>query len=148
MRKPERRLSFRKQTKEATIKKKEAFRVLVVAHRPRYRSRIKRAVAHPEWETRCLLNREDPIGMIQQKPPHLLIISVDAEEKKNIGYLRASQPFREKVKIIGIFETPEEAEAMKQMCAFAFAPTWRTDDIAQAAQQIYAQFQAQQESEM
>lgn len=147
MRKPDRRLSFRKKTEETPVKKKEAFRVLVAAHRPRYRSRIERAVAHPEWKTRCLLNREDPIGMIQQKPPHLLIISVDAEEKKNIGYLRACQSFREKVKIIAVFETPEEAEAMAQMCDIAFAPAWRTADIAQAAQQIFAQFQARQESE-
>ncbi len=147
MRKPDRRISFHKKTEETPAKKVEAFRVLVVAHRPRYRSRIERAVEHPGWETRSLLNREDPIGMIQQKPPHLLIISVDPEENKNIGYLRASQPFREKVKIITVFETTEQAEEMARMCDIGFAPPWRTADIAQAAEQIYTLYQAQQASE-
>jgi DNA-binding NtrC family response regulator len=147
VRKPERRLSFQKRSAETTARRDEAFRVLVVAHRPRYRSRMERAVKNPEWETRSLLNREDPIGMIQQKPPHLLIISVDAAENRNIGYLRAAQPFRPQVKIIAVFETREEADELAQMSDIAIAPPWRTADIAQAAQQICAQFQAQQTSE-
>src|SRR5437762_1014446 len=63
--------------------KVEPFSVLIAVLRPRYRSRAERSVAGTDWKVRSLLIREDPIGLLQQKLPDVLIISVDVEKNKN-----------------------------------------------------------------
>src|SRR5437764_13890689 len=81
------------------------FRVLIAVHRPRYRSRAERAVDFPGWLVRSLLNKEDPVGLINQLPPHILIISDDFGRQKDLGILKAVQRYREKgMKIVGLFE--------------------------------------------
>src|SRR5579862_7137538 len=114
------------------------FRVLIAVHRPRYRSRSERAVALPDWEVRSLLNREDPIGLINQKPPNIFIVSGDFGRNKELGFLKAAQRYRgDKMKIVGLFEAPDEAEAARDLCDAVLAPPWRTADLRALAAQFY-----------
>lgn len=116
----------------------EPFRVLIAAHRPRYRSRAEHAVDVPGWEVRSLLNREDPIGLINRKPPDIFIISVDPETKTNVGYLRAAQRYRPGgMRIIGLFEDAETAAEFAGQCDTAFAAPWRHAEVHTAALTIH-----------
>jgi hypothetical protein len=114
------------------------FRVLIAVHRPRFRSRAERAVDFPGWLIRCLLNREDPVGLINQRPPHILIISDDFGRQKDLGILKAVQRFRlAGMKIVGLFEDPEIAETAKPDCDIALAMPWRTADVRAVAAQMF-----------
>jgi hypothetical protein len=114
------------------------FRVLIAVHRPRFRSRAERGVDFPGWLIRSLLNKEDPIGLINQLPPHILIISDDFGRQKNLGILKAVQRFREAgMKIVGVFEDPEIAETAKPDCDFALAMPWRTSDVRAVAARMF-----------
>ena len=118
--------------------KVEPFSVLIAVPRPRYRSRAERAVAGTDWKVRSLLNREDPIGLLQQKLPDVLIIAVDVDKNKNVGHLRAAQPFRAKgLRIVGLFDTPEDAQDLAGSCDVTFAPPWRTSGLREAVAAIY-----------
>ncbi len=110
--------------------KVKAFRILIVAHRPKYRARCERACSDPIWEHRALLNREDPIGMIHQEVPAALVISVDIEEKTNTGYLRASQAYRAQgMKVLALFESEEDAEALKESFDVGLVAPWKTEQV-------------------
>src|SRR5688500_16810679 len=61
------------------------FRVLVAVHRPRYRARTERAMIGFDWEVRSLLNKEDPVGLVHQRQPNVLIISDDFGRQKDLG---------------------------------------------------------------
>src|SRR2546423_700922 len=61
------------------------FRVLIAVHRPRYRMRAERAVTLPGWGICSLLNKQDPIGLMNQERPHLLILSDDFGRQKDLG---------------------------------------------------------------
>lgn len=121
-------------------KQAEPFRVLLAIHRPRYRSHAERAVALPGWEVRSLLNREDPIGILNQGATNLFILSVDVAENKGVGFLRAAQRYRSAdLRIIGLFENAEEAEDNAAACDAAFAPPWRTSELRAKAVELYTQ---------
>ena len=106
------------------------FRVLIAVHRPRFRSRAERGVDFPGWLIRSLLNKEDPVGLINQLPPHILIISDDFGRQKDLGILKAVQRYREAgMRVVGLFEDPEIAETAKAECDFVMAMPWKTIDV-------------------
>ena len=106
---------------------KGGFRVLVAVHRPRYRARTERAMRGFDWEVRSLLNKEDPVGMIQKQPPNIFVISDDFGRQKDLGILRAVQRFRDSgMKIVGVFEDAESAAENGSLCEVAIAPPWNT----------------------
>jgi hypothetical protein len=112
--------------------------VLIAVHRPRYRSRAERAAALPDWEVRSLLNREDPIGLINRKPPNIFIVSGDFGRNKELGFLKAAQRYRSpEMRIVGLFDDPEEAQKARELCDAVLAPPWRTADLRALAAQFY-----------
>lgn len=116
------------------------FRVMIVAHRPRYRARALRAADGPGWLVTALLNRQDPIGLLHQKLAHVLIISVDAETNRNVGYLRAAQPLRPAgLQVIGIFGGQAEAESLREQCDVVLVSPWRTAELREKLNLIAAQ---------
>jgi len=79
---------------------------------------------------RSLLNKEDPIGMMNSKAPHVFIVSDDFGRQKDMGIIRAAQRFRAAgMKVIGLFEEPESAESAGELCDETVAPPWRTADL-------------------
>jgi DNA-binding NtrC family response regulator len=123
---------------EEESKKPQRFRVLVAVQRPRYRSRIERALAAYDWEFRCLLNNEDPIGLINQKAPDILVIAGDFGRCKDFAFLKASQRFRPAgLKIVGIFESAAEAEAAASLCDYAISPSWKSIEARDLFAEIY-----------
>src|SRR5437762_5403510 len=74
------------ETAGSSSDRSKAFRVLIAVNRPRYRSRAERAVRLPDWEVRSLTNKEDPIGLINQKPPHIFICSDEFGRSKNMAF--------------------------------------------------------------
>lgn len=116
----------------------DRFRVLIAVHRPRYRSRAERAVDLPGWEVRSLLNKEDPIGLLNQKPPHILILSADFGRNKTFGYLKAAQKYRsDQTKIIGVFEDEAGALEAADLCDAVFHPPWKTVEMRAKAAELY-----------
>jgi hypothetical protein len=121
-----------------TRKVPEPFRVLIAVHRPRYRSRSERAVNALGWEIRSLLNKEDPIGLINQKRPDILIISDDFGRNKSMGFLKAAQKWRPQgLKIIAVFEDAEEMKEAAELYDAAFAPPWRTAEMREIVADYY-----------
>ena len=99
-----------------------------------------RAVDLPGWLVRCLLNKEDPIGLMNQKPPHILILSEDFGRQKSLGLLHAAQKFRsETVRIVALFEDTDSLAANATLCDAALAPPWRTAELRSLAAQQYAE---------
>ena len=116
----------------------QPFCVLVAAHRPAYRARVERAVEIEGWEVRSLLNREDPIGLINCEAPDLFIISVDAERNANVGYLRAAQRFRAVgLRIVALFEDAEQAADGAEQCDVALSWPWRSADVRAVAARMF-----------
>ena len=116
----------------------DLFRILIAVHRPRYRVRAEQAVAVPGWEIRSLLNKEDPIGLLNQNPPHILIISDDFGHQKALGILRAAQKYRsEEMKVIGLFESAESLAPNAELFDSALAPPWKTADLRTLATQQF-----------
>ena len=133
--------------KEPQVKVDDRFRVLIAVHRPRYRSRAERAVDLPGWAVRSLLNKEDPIGLMNQKPPHVLILSADFGRNKSLGFMKAAQKFRsDDMKIIGIFEDADEAGGAAELCDSAFSPPWKTLELRALAAQMYAEIRGEAET--
>ncbi len=125
-------------TVAAKPKEPEPFRVLIAVHRPRYRARAERAVEIVGWKTRSLLNREDPIGLMNQEAPNLFILSVDTAQNKNVGFLRAAQRFRaDGMRLIGLFESKEGAQEAADLCDAALFPPWRTSGLRAHAARFY-----------
>ena len=124
------------------------FRVLIAVHRPRFRSRAERAVDFPGWLVRALLNKEDPVGLINQLPPHILIISDDFGRQKDLGIFKAAQRFRASgMKIIGLFEEAEVAETARPDCDFVLGMPWRTADVRALAAQIFEEIKGRPPAE-
>ena len=122
--------------KEAPVEE-EGFRVLIAVHRPRYRSRSERAAAVPGWNMRSLLNKEDPVGLINRKPPQLLIVSDDFGRQKDLGIVRAVQKYRGRgMKIIGLFEDQEAAEAAGELFDATLSPPWKAVDLRRIAAEV------------
>lgn len=125
---------------QATLREKELepFRVLLAVHRPRYRVRAERAIAFEGWAVRSLLNREDPIGLMGQKCPDLFIVSVDLAKRKNTGYLRAAQRYRQEgMRVVGLFENGGEAREAADLCDAFLIPPWRTTDLQKIAASLH-----------
>jgi hypothetical protein len=117
---------------------KEPFRVLLVVNRPRYRVRAERAVDVPGWQNRSLTAKEDPIGLLNQKLPDIVLIHVDVERNKNVGNLRAAQRFRAAgLSVIALFDTAEELEANAAQYDAGFAPPWKAGHVRAAALDIF-----------
>ena len=90
----------------------DPFLVLIAVNRPRFRVRSERATNGDGWGVRSLLNREDPIGLLNQKQPDVLIISDDFGRNKTLGYVKASQKWRATgLYLILVTEDPEVAKA-------------------------------------
>ena len=90
------------------------------------------------WDVRSLLNKEDPVGIIQQNPPNIFIISHDFGRQKDLGILRAVQRFRDSgMKIVALFEDSESEKANGDLCDFAFSPPWRTAEMRDTLSTIY-----------
>lgn len=91
---------------------KTAFRIVIAVNRPRFRGRAERAAALEGWEVTALLNKQDPVGMVQKppRPPDILVLSHDFGRQKDLAIFRAVQQFRSKgMKIVGFFEDCETA---------------------------------------
>jgi len=91
---------------------KSVFRILIAVHRPRFRGRSERAAALEGWEVTALLNKQDPVGMVQKppRPPDILVLSHDFGRQKDMAIFRAVQQYRAKgMKIVGFFEDCETA---------------------------------------
>jgi len=118
--------------------------VLIAVPRPRFRARAERAVDIPGWLARSLLNREDPIGLMNQKPPDLFIVAADFAKNRNVGFLNAAQRFRaEGMRILGLFETQEDAERARSLCDAVLAPPLKAGTIRVAAAALYAEVRGQ-----
>ena len=116
------------------------FRVLVAVHRPRYRARVERAMTGFDWEVRSLLNKEDPVGKIHQKPPHVFVISDDFGRQKDLGILRAVQKFRASgMKIIALFEDADSAAGNEELSDDSIVPPWTTGDMRRILSEVYAE---------
>lgn len=113
------------------------FRVLIAVHRPRFRSRAERAVNAAGWEIRSLLNKEDPIGLLNQRTWQILILSDDFGRQKSLGLFQAAQRFRPKTRIIGVFEDEESAAAGEGLCDASFAPPWKSLDVRASAGELH-----------
>lgn len=117
---------------ESPVKDDGRFRVLIAVHRPRYRSRAERAVNAAGWEVRALLNREDPIGLLNQKHWHILILSDDFGRQKALALFHAAQRFRPKTRIVGVFEDGESAVSGIELCDAQFSPPWKTIEMRES----------------
>lgn len=83
-----------------------------------------------DWEVRSLLNKQDPIGMMQQKPPHIFVISDDFGRQKDLGILRAAQRFRESgMKIIALYQDGDPARENAALCDASLSPPWKTVEM-------------------
>jgi hypothetical protein len=108
-----------------------------VAHRPRYRARIERAAEGAGWQVDSLLNRQDPIGILQSNPPDILVITVDTQLNRNTGYLRAAQPFRDKVQIVALFESAEEQREYADYAEYLHHTPWRARQVRASLAEAY-----------
>jgi hypothetical protein len=129
----------RKKTGEKKAEPKDnRFRVLIAVNRPRYRSRAERAVDLPGWEVRSLTNKEDPIGLINQKRPDILIISDDFGRNKSLGFIRAAQRWRpEGMRIVAVFEDEDAAKEAAELYDAVFVPPWKSLEMRGAAAALY-----------
>lgn len=93
----------------------------------------------PGWLVRSLLNKEDPVGLINQLPPQILIISDDFGRQKDLGILKAVQRFRPDMKVVGVFEDSEIAENARPDCDYALTMPWKTADLRALAAEIFEQ---------
>ncbi len=95
-------------------------------------------MALPGWSTRSLLNREDPVGLVNQDPPHLLIISDDFGRQKDLGIVRAIQRYRPQgMRVIGVLEDLGAAMEHADLFDAAVAPPWTAADLRRLAQEQY-----------
>jgi hypothetical protein len=93
---------------------------------------------------RSLLNKEDPVGLVNRKPPHVLILSDDFGRQKDLGILRAIQRYRGSgMRVIGLFEAPEEAAENRDLCDFAFAPPWKTAEVRELLGRFFTQLRGE-----
>ena len=77
-----------------------------------------------------MLNKEDPVGVVHQRRPNVLIISDDFGRQKDLGILRAVQRFRDSgMKIVALFQEEESAEKYSALYDAALTPPWKTADM-------------------
>ncbi len=122
------------------------FRIVIAVHRPRYRGRCERAAALTGWEVTSLLNRQDPVGLVQKKPgpPDLLILSGDFGRQKDYAIFRAVQSLREKgMRIVGLVEDCETApegfpeSAPADVCDVCLVPPYTAAALRALFSQLY-----------
>ncbi len=96
-------------------------------------------MAFPDWRLKSLLNKEDPVGMVNQKPPHVLILSDDFGRQKDLAILRAVQKYRGKsMRIIALFEDADSLAANAHLCDAALTPPWKTIDLREIVVELCA----------
>ncbi len=130
----------RPKPKEAAEEKPQdnSFRVLLCIHRPKYRTRVERAVAAVDWNIRSLLIKEDPIGLINQKRPDIFIVSIDSSKNKNVGFLKACQKWRAQgMRVIGVLESDADIEVIDGLCDNFVQTPWKSVDIRDIVSDIY-----------
>lgn len=83
-----------------------------------------------EWAVRLLINKEDPIGIINQLMPDVYVVSEDFGNSKKMGMLTAAQKWREQgMKVVAIFDDAEKMEEAAELYDAAVAPPWKTADL-------------------
>jgi hypothetical protein len=93
-----------------------------------------------DWEVRTLLNKEDAVGKVHQKPPHIFVISDDFGRQKDLGILRAVQRFRDSgMKVIALFEDADSAREHADLCDSALAPPWKTAEVRAILSALYVE---------
>lgn len=118
--------------------KPKPFKVLVAIHRPKYRSRMLRGLSAFDWDVRSLLNKEDPIGILNQHETNILVLSNDFGRNRELGFLKAAQRFRsDGVLIIGLFDTEEEARTASELYDIALYPTWKSLNAQEVLADLY-----------
>ncbi len=129
----------RPKPKEVEEKPKEdQFRVLLCIHRPKYRSRVERAVAAVDWNLRSLTIKEDPIGLINQKRPDIFIITIDSTKNKNVGFLKACQKWRSQgMRVICILESEADNEVAEGLCDSTLESPWKSVHVRDIVSDIY-----------
>ena len=124
-----------------TLQKKkepEPFLVLIAVNRPRYRVRAERAMNGDGWGVRSLLNKEDPIGLINQKQPDVLIISDDFGRNKTLGFVKAAQKWRATgLKLILLTENAEVATAATEFYDSCLVTPWKTIQLRNLVAAIF-----------
>jgi|GEM_PF-3578697 hypothetical protein len=112
---------------EGLAVKPKPFKVLVAIHRPRYRARMLRGITMFDWEVRSLLNKEDPIGILNQHETNILVLSDDFGRNRELGFFKAAQRFRPQgVHIVGVFDTEEDANAASGLYDMALYTPWKS----------------------
>ena len=107
--------------------KPKPFKVLVAIHRPKYRSRMLRGLSMFDWDVRSLLNKEDPIGILNQHETNILVLSDDFGRNRELGFFKAAQRFRPQgVYIIGVFDTEEDANAASELYDMSLYTPWKS----------------------
>lgn len=123
-----------------------AFRIVIAIHRPRYRSRVERAVALQGWDITSLLNKQDAVGQVAKppRPPDLLILSGDFGRQKNYAIFRAVQAWRSQgMKLIGIMDDCETApegfpdSIPSKMCDLCLTPPYTAADFREIFSRLY-----------
>ena len=116
----------------------EPFRVLIAVNRPRYRVRSERATNGDGWATLSLLNKQDPIGLINQKQPDVLIISDDFGRNKNLGFVKAAQKWRASgLKLILLTEDAAVAANSTELWDSALVTPWKTIQLRALVAAVY-----------
>jgi hypothetical protein len=81
---------------------------------------------------------------MNQKPPHILILSADFGRNKSLGFLKAAQKFRaDGMKIIALFEDEEEANGAAELYDTAFASPWKTVGLRLAAAKMFEEIRGE-----
>ncbi len=118
--------------------KPKPFKVLVAIHRPKFRTRMLRALSMFHWEVRSLLNKEDPIGILNQHETNILVLSDDFGRNRELGFFKAAQRFRPQgVYIIGVFDAEEDAKAAFELYDMALYTPWKSLHATEVLAELY-----------
>ena len=121
------------------------FRIVIAIHRPRYRGRMERAAQLPGWDVTSLLNKQDPVGLVESSagPPNLVIMSDDFGRQKTFGIFKAIQKYRSQgLRIVGladIWEAMEDGSDPALLCDECHSPPYKTDDLRNTLRRIFAE---------
>ena len=138
------------ETEPAPIDK--TFRIVIAVHRPRYRGRAERAAALTGWNVTALLNKQDPVGLVQKppRPPDLLILSEDFGRQRDLAIFRAVQKWRSQgMKLIGLVEDcaahpegfPDSVPSV--LCDVCLSPPYRASDIRALLVRLYEEMRGE-----
>ena len=130
----------------------KTFRIVIAAHRPRYRGRAERAAALTGWQVTALLNKQDPVGLCQKppRPPDLLILSEDFGRQRDLAIFRAVQKWRSQgMKIIGMVEECATApegfpdSIPSRLCDVCLSPPYKAAEIRAVLVRLYEEMRGE-----